>query len=86
MTKAHTLLATSAAAQGPFASYDRASEPGLNDPRDLTIRPGDRLYRADADTKSIARSSVVVNGPAARLPVPPKPGKPVPMRERHIWT
>lgn len=32
---------------GPFASFDRASEPVLADPHDLTIGPDGRLYVAD---------------------------------------
>lgn len=40
-------LSTSSVAQSPFASFDRASEPVLNDPHDLTIGPDGRLYVAD---------------------------------------
>jgi len=40
-------LTSPAASQTPFASFDRASEPILNDPHDLTIGPDGRLYVAD---------------------------------------
>lgn len=41
------LMATPATAQTPFATFDRASEPMLNDPHDLTVGPDGRLYVAD---------------------------------------
>ncbi len=41
------LAAAPAAAQAPFATFERASEPVLNDPHDLTIGPDGRLYVAD---------------------------------------
>jgi len=42
------LMATTAQAQdAPFASFDLASEPVLNDPHDLTIGPDGNLYVAD---------------------------------------
>ncbi|MFT7595210.1 MAG: DNA-binding beta-propeller fold protein YncE [Paracoccaceae bacterium] len=34
-------------AAGPFATFERASEPVLNDPHDLTFGPDGRLYVAD---------------------------------------
>ena len=37
----------SAAAQGAFASFDKASEPVLNDPHDIEIGPDGQLYIAD---------------------------------------
>jgi len=47
-------LACPGIAQAPFASFDRASEPVLNDPHDLTIGPDGRLYIADKFNNSIA--------------------------------
>ncbi|MCG6904424.1 MAG: NHL repeat-containing protein [Rhodobacter sp.] len=47
-------LAAPALAQAPFASFDRASEPVLNDPHDLTIGPDGRLYVADKFNNRIA--------------------------------
>lgn len=41
-------------AQAPFASFDRASEPVLNDPHDLAIGPDGRLYVADKFAGRIA--------------------------------
>ena len=41
------MMALPAAAQGPFATFERASDPVLNDPHDLTIGPDGRLYVAD---------------------------------------
>jgi len=41
------LFASGAVAQGPFATFDQASEATLNDPHDLTIGPDGRLYVAD---------------------------------------
>ena len=41
------MMALTAAAQGPFATFERASEPVLNDPHDLTFGPDGRLYIAD---------------------------------------
>jgi len=40
------MLASPLSAQ-QFASFDKASEPVLNDPHDLTIGPDGRLYVAD---------------------------------------
>ena len=40
-------LALPATAQTPFATFDRANEPVLNDPHDLTIGPDGKLYIAD---------------------------------------
>lgn len=42
--QAHAQTVTSPA---PFASFDRASEPVLRDPHDLTLGPDGRLYVAD---------------------------------------
>ena len=36
-----------AQAPAPFAAFDRASDPVLNDPHDLTVGPDGRLYVAD---------------------------------------
>jgi sugar lactone lactonase YvrE len=41
------MMALPVSAQGPFATFERASEPVLNDPHDLTIGPDGRLYVAD---------------------------------------
>ena len=45
----HIFMATGAMAQDapPFAAFDLASPPILNDPHDLTIGPGGHLYVAD---------------------------------------
>ncbi|MDJ0825874.1 MAG: NHL repeat-containing protein [Rhodobacter sp.] len=48
------LAAAPAFAQGPFASFDRASGPILNDPHDLAIGPDGRLYVADKLNHRIA--------------------------------
>lgn len=48
------LLASPLLAQAPFASFDMASEPFLNDPHDLTIGPDGRLYVADKFNNRIA--------------------------------
>jgi sugar lactone lactonase YvrE len=47
-------MAATAAAQTPFATFDSASDPVLNDPHDLTIGPDGRLYVADKFAGSIA--------------------------------
>lgn len=41
------LLSVPALAQAPFATFERASEPVLNDPHDLTLGPDGKLYVAD---------------------------------------
>lgn len=41
------VVTTQAQAQTPFATFDLASEPVLNDPHDLAIGPDGRLYIAD---------------------------------------
>ena len=48
------LFATPLTAQTPFATFDRASEPVLNDPHDLAIGPDGRLYVADKFAHRVA--------------------------------
>ena len=48
------LLAAPVAAQTPFATFDRASEPVLNDPHALAIGPDGRLYVADKFANRVA--------------------------------
>lgn len=48
------VLAAPGFAQSPFASFDTASEPVLNDPHDLEIGPDGRLYVADKFAGEVA--------------------------------
>lgn len=49
LTLGFSLFASAALAQtpGPFAAFDRASEPVLNDPHDIAMGPDGHLYIAD---------------------------------------
>lgn len=68
------VFASQVQAQTAFATFDRASEPVLNDPHDLTIGPDGRLYIADKfgdrivvmDAKTLEIIDIIAEG---QLPV-----------------